>query len=85
MPSDDQFVYSLELKILDLEKLVKELEKRIDDLEAKQASSAQMVRSPTFPKKFCCKSSKGVNPGPCPEAVPIDDPERTERAVRYSC
>ncbi len=61
MPSDDQFVYSLELKILDLENLVKGLEKRIDDLEAKQASAAQLVQ-PEIPEDVLRQIEAGENP-----------------------
>jgi ribosome-binding protein aMBF1 (putative translation factor) len=61
MPSDDQFVYSLELKILDLEKLVKDLAKRIDDLEAKQASAAQ-VSQPDVPDEVLQQIESGENP-----------------------
>lgn len=61
MPSDDQFVYSLELKILDLEKLVKDLEKRIEDLEAKQASAAQIAK-PDIPDEVLLQIEQGENP-----------------------
>ena len=61
MPSDDQFVYSLELKILDLENLVKTLEKRIDELEAKQASAAQMAQ-PDVPEDVLRQIEMGDHP-----------------------
>jgi DNA-binding XRE family transcriptional regulator len=61
MPSDDQFVYSLELKILDLEKVVKDLEKRIADLESKQASAAQLSQ-PDVPEDVLRQIEMGENP-----------------------
>ena len=61
MPSDDQLVYSLELKILDLEKAVRELEKRLTDLEAKQASAAQGGQ-PDLPEDVLKQIEQGENP-----------------------
>ena len=61
MPSDEHFVYSLELKILDLEKAVKGLERRLNDLETKQAAAAQIAQ-PDIPEEVLKQIEKGENP-----------------------
>jgi len=61
MPSDDQLVYSLELKILDLEQAVRALEARLSELEAKQASSAQSSQ-PDLPESVLRQIEQGENP-----------------------
>ena len=61
MASDDQFVYSLELKILDLEKTVRDLERRLDELETKQASATQLAR-PDIPEDVLRQIEQGENP-----------------------
>lgn len=61
MPSDDQFVYSLELKILDLEKMVKGLEQRIVQLESQKVSAVQPVQ-PNVPEDVMKQIEAGENP-----------------------
>lgn len=61
MPSDDQLVYSLELKILDLEQAVRALEARLGELEAKQASSVQSGQ-PDLPDGVLKQIEQGENP-----------------------
>lgn len=61
MPSDDQFVYSLELKVLDLEKLVKDLEQRIVELESQQMAAVQPVQL-DVPKEVMKQIEAGENP-----------------------
>lgn len=61
MPSDDHFVYSLEVKILDLEKTVRDLEKRLGELEARQASAAQLAQL-DVPEEVLSQIEQGENP-----------------------
>ena len=61
MPSDDKFVYSLELKILDLEKNVQDLERRLSEMEAKQASAAQRTQL-DIPEDVLRQIEHGENP-----------------------
>jgi DNA-binding XRE family transcriptional regulator len=61
MPSDDHFVYSLELKILDLEKTVQDLERRLSDIEARQAAAVQ-VAQPDIPEEVLKQIEQGENP-----------------------
>jgi len=61
MPSDNHFVYSLELKILDLEKSVRELERRLSDMEAKQAATAQLSQA-VVPEEVLRQIEQGENP-----------------------
>jgi DNA-binding XRE family transcriptional regulator len=61
MPSDNHFVYSLELKILDLEKSVRELERRLSDMEAKQAAAVQLSQ-PDVPEDVLRQIEQGENP-----------------------
>mgnify|MGYP001214881786 CR=1 FL=1 len=61
MPSDDQLVYSLELKILDLEKAVRDLEARLEELESKQASAVQSG-TPDLPESVLKQIEQGENP-----------------------
>lgn len=61
MPSDNHFVYSLELKILDLEKSVRDLEKRLADLETKQVAASQVLQ-PDIPEDVLKQIEQGENP-----------------------
>ena len=61
MSTDDHFVYSLELKILDLEKTVQDLDKRLKELEAKQAAAAQLAQ-PDVPDEVLNQIEQGENP-----------------------
>ena len=61
MPSDNHFVYSLELKILDLEKTVRDLEKRLKDLETKQVEAVQ-ASQPDVPDEVLKQIEQGENP-----------------------
>jgi DNA-binding XRE family transcriptional regulator len=61
MPSDNHFVYSLELKILDLEKSVRDLERRLSEMEEKQAAAAQLTQ-PDIPEDVLRQIEQGENP-----------------------